>query len=316
MIKSTPNLIWEFERFLRNDIKKVYPKKFWKRLPPVSNTGENLTTYFQAWSSHQVIKVPLTKKKAYYSSKYINNPLRSKFLTDVTIIENLIINGDDKINKREEGFLSKEAHKVFNRYEQPSFIYLDQLFFTWGIRHFHINNHNQKRDLLFCLCNDNNVYFIDIGHHMDMYDKRLLEIIDHEWPEIIEPFFAEGIPPLSKEFSPLEIKQLRGNGAIAPVNVNGKVFFGSDQISNAKTSLQLTRRLNRFLDSLVYAEQQLSNIFSDTIQRLINNFPSNQKLLFPLSFKLHDHPNNFIRQELHIREKSNNQHIILKIPSI
>jgi hypothetical protein len=77
---------------------------------------------------------------------------------------------------------------------------------------------------LFAIVTLTDVYFIKIANHGNWSDKELLEIVDANWPELIDRYRIEGEPV--RTFSSEEIGELRK----AHVNTMIKLSSGRSYI--------------------------------------------------------------------------------------
>ena len=102
----------------------------------------------------------------------------------------------------------------------------DALRADWNIYHVHISNHKDNPGdkfyartgpVMFVQITDTDAFFIDIyphgqGHPETFSRQALLEIIDKNWPKLLEPYKLKGITSVSLHPTDLELKQLRGKG--------------------------------------------------------------------------------------------------------
>lgn len=299
------NLFLELEKSLKRQIKTKYPHKYHHKLKKENGDNDTILKYFHAISAYHAFRIPEQKHKIYWSREILKNPMLKEHKNRIDKFCLYLQEGSLKVNTKREGYLSKNAWKLFNLSETPDFVYIDQLLFTWGIHHFHLSKDRKRDRLLFAVVGAGKAYLIDIGSHMDVYHERLLKIIDDNWPKIIEPYIGVGIKSDPKGIPPKAVKGMREVGLMVPANVNGKVFVGVDQISMAKTSLGLTFQYDLLARQLFLLQKQMDNIFSPLCQQIIG---AKDQILSPFEFEVFDHPKNF-DGELYIRERRNNVHI-------
>ena len=98
--------------------------------------------------------------------------------------------------------------------DTPSFE--DGLYNDFGIVHFHLGEGfdtrgyiNRTGELLFAVVDPKSVYEIGIYHHGDWYDLDLLDIIDHNWPHLLDPVTIQGIDVANCPTTRDEVKALR-----------------------------------------------------------------------------------------------------------
>ena len=160
------------------------------------------------------------KKQVFLSKELLTNPLYRKYCDKIQLIKT-------KLEKCENvnHFLSQNIENIFIKFNKT-----DKLLLEWSIYHLHfdeflsgIKNNNRSKELLFIYIDHNNVYFLDILEH-DFVNKRLLEIIDNNWPEIFNKNFAiENYT--GTDFSPEEIKNFRKYNIIYLDKINNKTIY-------------------------------------------------------------------------------------------
>jgi len=100
----------------------------------------------------------------------------------------------------------------------------DLMFYDWGIFHFHLGirqDENQPdfvertNELLFAIVKDNTMHLIDIyPHHNSFSRQELIQIIENNWCEILDPYTLKGVIRLTHNVLNDGIHQLRNAGSI------------------------------------------------------------------------------------------------------
>lgn len=98
----------------------------------------------------------------------------------------------------------------------------DLMFNDWGILHFHLGEEMQKNGkyiertgpLLFVYFKESNAYFLNVFEHGDWTRKDALQIIQDNWPELIEPYRLR-FAGLEFEYSEEQHADLRNSGISA-----------------------------------------------------------------------------------------------------
>jgi len=110
--------------------------------------------------------------------------------------------------------------------------FYDKLLSDWNIHHFHLGTTMQSNrfvdrtgNLLFATLDDDNFYEIAIMDHRDHWtEKDLLEIININWPELINKFVFKNIS-IQSNFTKDNIKKFRKKGIQSLVKLaDGKVL--------------------------------------------------------------------------------------------
>jgi hypothetical protein len=158
---------------------------------------------------------------------FISKELRSK-----KILEKINAIFDEIKTKFEEGS-NVNPHLSKNIFDSD---YDDLLLHSWKIYHLHLTNTKKNESdffyerpppdyLLFCIVDENDVYFIDILPHKEdnLWSKReMLKILKNNWPELLEPCRIHGITGAT--YNDGEIGQLRRSGINSPIEIDGDVY--------------------------------------------------------------------------------------------
>lgn len=103
----------------------------------------------------------------------------------------------------------------------------DGLLNDYGVLHFHLgdtfdNSGFIKRTgpLLFAIVRDDTVYAIGIYNHGDWYELDILNIIDRNWPNLLNPVTVKGFDAAYTPKSREEIKALRNSNVCAVISLD------------------------------------------------------------------------------------------------
>jgi len=115
----------------------------------------------------------------------------------------------------------------------------DALMNDWGIQHFHLglsiqtDPNGRKKvsrtgDLLYAIYKEStgNFYLIGVFDHGSFSEKRLLEIVNDEWPDLLDHAKIKNLIDISHSPSSPEIHQLRKSQINSAVEINGEYFMG------------------------------------------------------------------------------------------
>jgi hypothetical protein len=101
--------------------------------------------------------------------------------------------------------------------------FFDDLLNDWGIHHFHLGTVIDKRGfikrtgpLLFAKVTNQAAYFLKIGQHDGLSEKKLLDTIHDNWPDIIAHYQVKGVLPSNQQMTDEDIRILRKAG-ITPI---------------------------------------------------------------------------------------------------
>lgn len=107
----------------------------------------------------------------------------------------------------------------------------DLLHNDWGVRHFHLGQPGPKgfvtrtNELLFARVDPDDIYLLDVLGHDAFSAVALVEIIDRNWPHLLEPFLLKGILPSITPPTDDERQRLREVGIQPMLQINGKVYW-------------------------------------------------------------------------------------------
>ena len=175
-------------------------------------------------------------------SVLISRELRSKenYQEKLAAFIHAVQKGDD-INKFQSRKILKPDYK-------------DMLLFDWDIYHFHLGN--RKKDgffvertelLLFAMVDESEIYFIDIMPHNNWTNRQLLQIVNNNWPYLLE-HCDSGFIEMECEISDEDLSELREIGVSAFVKLeNGKYYCSpGGGYTMKKHSSDVFRKVNRY----------------------------------------------------------------------
>lgn len=107
----------------------------------------------------------------------------------------------------------------------------DGLLNDFGVAHFHLGQHTEESgyiertgELLFCLVTASDVYEIGIYDHGEWFELDILDTVDQEWPELLDPFTINGMTVTNPARSREDIQKLR------KANINTARQLGSGRL--------------------------------------------------------------------------------------
>lgn len=165
----------------------------------------------------------------------------------------------------------------------------DYLLRDWNIFHLH-SGHGKKQsstdfadrsgDLLFLTYYEDNLYLIDIKPHGKWTDVNLLEIIDNNWPEVLQSYMINDTKNDNSIDSPATIKTMRNCNLNYPIKVNGKTFFppGGGVTANGENIFQVR--------SFLEVKRRLKNLATYLDENYRNLIPMLESDPYSLVFKL------------------------------
>ncbi|HYF84512.1 MAG TPA: hypothetical protein VEB00_15965 [Clostridia bacterium] len=162
---------------------------------------------------------------SYLRKKGIRKPYNIKIAKEFNCPPELKKGLDQLIEVLKKGddispYLSKQVDKLNN----------DGMYNDWGILHLHLGDEieaNKKYikrtgPLLFVYFLNDMAYLINVFQHKDWTKKDILQIMQNNWPELIEPFKIKGAQGLSYEVTDAQHQQLRDAGISVPVELIDK----------------------------------------------------------------------------------------------
>lgn len=211
----------------------------------VKASGDDNKVFNDFFAIHKRLIKP--KPRKILRSKEFKCPpnLSAKLAT----LEGKIRNGDDLVPHSSRAIAGK------SKSTKP-----DQMLNDWNIHHLHFEAAGGLNEILFVLITDSTAYEIGIYDHNSWADTELLEIINGNWPNLLDPYRLKGVTDISfspdsetvKEFRKAQINtciQLRDGSCYSPPG-GGYVADGTNQ--NAVLSANSYRRyINKILCDII-----------------------------------------------------------------
>jgi hypothetical protein len=142
----------------------------------------------------------------------------------------------------------------------------DPLLNCWAIHHLHISDVKEKnspffqrtKNVLFAIFTDEQVFFIDVrphgidGEKYIFAKKELLEIVDNNWPQLLESYLAKDVIDITHNLSAEETTLARKKGLnTAMLKINGKIYFEPALgIMTSGDNIQVVRKADAVLRNL------------------------------------------------------------------
>jgi hypothetical protein len=259
---------------LLEDLKKTlihYFEQFGITLPSRKDTHYLLMCYLNL-KSKLIIPYP---RKIHISSELSNKEIASPFKEALDNIKDKIERGED-INP----YLSKSIFNI----EKP-----DHLLVDWGIYHLHLSNKKDKEDdyffnrsdeLLFFMCFNNEIYFIEVLPHKQMNlwgNKELLRIVNKNWPDVLEPYRIPDAINVTPNLSEKEIIDARRSGSFIFTEVDGSVY---SPIYGGLTTAKFAINHVQMADSIISFIKELEEVLKKQIEKKGEVSSSNYKLVY------------------------------------
>lgn len=142
---------------------------------------------------------------------------------------------------------------------------LDGLLYDWGIHHLHLGEKfalpgfvERSGPVLFAIFRPDDVFFIDIRDHEGWSDKSLLEIVNRNWPELIEPYRIKGIKPeVSLTANEIISTRKAGINTIIELSDGKSLFLIGGGLTTAKTSLAAVESYVKLKRALHNVEEEI-----------------------------------------------------------
>jgi len=161
-------------------------------------------------------KISTKPRKLYKSDVFYCPP---KYLTGLSNLENTIINGFDL--------------KPFCSTWLDDLDYQDKMLFDWNIHHFHLGNAMESNGyvtrtgpLAYAFVTEEAIHLIQIFSHGEWTNKDLLNIVDNNWPLLLEPYYIRGVVDIEYELDSIDHQKLRRKNINTINKINGKFLMG------------------------------------------------------------------------------------------
>ena len=166
----------------------------------------------------------------------------------------------------------------------------DRLYHSWGIYHLHLSNRKENESdffykrsdfLLFCIVDENDVYFIDILPHKEInvfLKQEMPEIIINNWPDLLEHCKVHGIKGAS--YTDEEIVQLRKNciNTFSSIDKDTYIPLGGGGLSLKGTNIKhflsatyLIKEIRKIEELIIGNEDSIREEISKTVPNLPDN---------------------------------------------
>lgn len=142
--------------------------------------------------------------------------------------------------------------------------YEDAMLNDFGVTHFHLSLRQQDGavpgtdPVLFALVRADTVYCIGLFSHGEWSKQEVLEIVERDWPEAIEPARAKIALRLDHALTDDERAQLRSAHVTTMSEINGKVYMPPGLgVTSAGTSLEAEMKMMRAIKFIALLEEQV-----------------------------------------------------------
>lgn len=226
MITNEPN------NLVQKDL-NIFLKKIYKELKtPFPTYGFHALIDAFEW----VARMPtLTPKNVYSSSELRKRILISSEIEALDKIKNYAATGRNLLP-----YLGDTTKKIRNRATNKN----DWFASDWGLLHFHLGSDLEGKDqrvyrsrrILIAKIEENNAYLIDVVDHGRGFpcvwgDKRHLEVLKRNWPELLQSSFIDRSNPSMRTITSEDYLKLRNSGISSPVEIDGQIYIPNFGIS-------------------------------------------------------------------------------------
>lgn len=303
MIDISLDLVREFENFVLNDIKNAKNMGFlfesynkWEK-EEILKINKEIENFEKLGLDTNDIKKRLETemlKKAYEKHLiYTYSNLRERTIP-IKPRKILYVNGFERVPEYEEGLVFLEnkilsgldllphmSRQIFDTSSK------DGLLYDFGIQHLHLGlkpapKHSQliegRKKVLYCIVDDENVYFLVIDNHGRWGDIELIRLIKNNFPHLIKPF-EMNVQKLSNHFTEEERIKLRKNGINTPIEVDGKCYMSPGWgINTAGTSTNAVFKMNCYYHHYINVEKNFKQFMNNNIELLRDILKGKNKL--------------------------------------
>ncbi|QXP59699.1 hypothetical protein [Olleya sp. HaHaR_3_96] len=135
---------------------------------------------------------------------------------------------------------------------------IDHLSNEWNIYHFHLSLNPDKKPkfvkrgnlLLFAYIDEKNIIFLGLDKHKNSFsDLKWIQILEKNFPHIMEKFLAPDLPPVEQNFSTTDREEIWKSGISSGfMNINGKTYLcpGFGKVSSGH-NIQVVMKSNYIL---------------------------------------------------------------------
>ncbi|MCT4665306.1 MAG: hypothetical protein N4A45_08765 [Flavobacteriales bacterium] len=243
-------------------VKRILPEREIQYMPDVSGIYSSyraLTDLVFVTERYLQTKVLPIKWKIIKSSQLKTEGLSKKSKENYESLITHLEEGDINVNSNSLGFIPKSSKRYFDTFEGDNEKWRYRVDFTnqiFGIRHFHLDNHNTREDSLLYYVTVNDVmYFLSIGGHNDLYTDRNLKILIHEFDFLLPVLGIASMPDMpfgeNPNYSIDDVRKMWVSGLNVSFIINDKYY--------TSTKLQTFSRVNteiiRIIQNIYYQIQ-------------------------------------------------------------
>lgn len=213
----------------------------------IINNPKKIFLQYLEYRNRLISKIPRT---VHYSKELLSSSELPMFKEAVDNLESLSKNGSN--------LAPYQSRRLYN------LEFNDWLMNDWNIQHLHLGEHQlgerfctSSESLLYAYFTTSDVYFIAILDHKAFTELELVEILDNNWPVIIDQHTATGIVDVQYHFNSENIHQLRKGGVTGILKLNsGKVLMPlGGGYSTARTSSKAFNEAASYSRLIGYGEE-------------------------------------------------------------
>ena len=155
----------------------------------------------------------------------------------------------------------------------------DGLLYDFGIQHLHLglvpdlkhkNMIEGRKKVLYCIVDNDFIYFLVIDDHGRWGDIELIRLIKNNFPHLIKPFELN-VNKLTSQLSEKERVKLRKNGINTPIEIDGKCYMSPGWgVNTIGTSSNAVFKMNIHYQHYSNVERNIKKYFSDNEKEIIN----------------------------------------------
>lgn len=247
----------QLKNIILNEIKAFSTPR--KRLEELSKCAliDLLLIFFNAKK-----RIPITNgQTVHYSKELLIDPNYINYQQEIKKIETIFENSLDI-----KPYLSKEIKHLFEEIKP------DHLLNDWGIHHIHFKT--GISELLFCIVQNKDVYFIGIWPHKEWVNLDIVKRIKENWPTLMMPtlHYDKVLTPVlengkSVKINKSEYSHLQKHGILSLMNDDKFTIFS--QISNDSYSftdkLYVNNLIRKIKITKLLVEQNIDVLFNQYI---------------------------------------------------
>lgn len=238
----------------------------------------NKVVLLAKYSEYIMRKISPASRIVHYSMALTRSADFSAFSSAIDALKKIAESGSD---------LTPYQSKTIDQFEYPEF-----LLFDWGIQHLHLGKHLPGRSLsqrtghlLFAMFRNTDAYFITILPHGSWAELDLLNIIDNEWPHLLNPFVLRDVIDIRPIPSPTETIELRRAGVtIMQKLASGRIVAPpGGGITTAKTSAAAMLKAQRMIRIILTLEENVKQNEAE-VRKILGSSPTSRLYLAQIHF--------------------------------